>query len=72
MARLMRALYLGSRILFDPDEAGMARDLFGLLDTTGFPARWHCGRWSSELGWLHIVSDALIFLASPFYLCEMR
>lgn len=39
----------------------MARDLFGLLDTTGFPARWHCGRWSSELGWLHIVSDALIF-----------
>jgi PAS domain S-box-containing protein len=39
----------------------MATDLFGLLDTTGFPARWHCGRWSASLGWLHIVSDILIF-----------
>jgi PAS domain S-box-containing protein len=39
----------------------MASDLFGLLDTTGFPARWHCGRWSAPLGWLHIVSDLLIF-----------
>lgn len=39
----------------------MATDLFGLLDTTGFPARWHCGRWSAPLGWLHIVSDILIF-----------
>jgi hypothetical protein len=39
----------------------MANDLFGLLDTTGFPARWHCGRWSAPLGWLHIVSDILIF-----------
>lgn len=39
----------------------MASDWFGLLDTTGFPARWHCGRWSTSLGWLHIVSDSLIF-----------
>jgi signal transduction histidine kinase/ActR/RegA family two-component response regulator len=32
-----------------------------LFDTTGFPARWHCGVWSSELGWLHILSDIAIF-----------
>ncbi|HTU56879.1 MAG TPA: hypothetical protein VMF89_00570, partial [Polyangiales bacterium] len=42
-------------------EPPRATDLFGLLDTTGFPARWHCGRWSATLGWLHIVSDILIF-----------
>jgi PAS domain S-box-containing protein len=39
----------------------MTSNLFGLLDTTGFPARWHCGRWSAGLGWLHIVSDMLVF-----------
>jgi len=32
-----------------------------LFDATGFPARWHCGQWSSELGWLHISSDVAIF-----------
>lgn len=39
----------------------MVNALFGLFDTTGFPARWHCGRWSAQLGWLHIVSDLMIF-----------
>lgn len=34
-----------------------------LLDTADFPARWTCGRWSSSLGWLHIVSDIAIFAA---------
>jgi hypothetical protein len=34
-----------------------------LLDASGFPARWHCGTWSAELGWLHIVSDSAIFMA---------
>src|SRR5262245_50502834 len=34
-----------------------------LLDPTGFVPRWSCGRWSAELGWLHIVSDSLIWLA---------
>jgi PAS domain S-box-containing protein len=37
--------------------------LFRVFDTSGFPARWHCGRWSELLGWLHIVSDAMIFAA---------
>jgi hypothetical protein len=34
-----------------------------LFDTSDFPARWSCGQWSPELGWLHIASDLLIFLA---------
>jgi len=34
-----------------------------LLDTAPFPPRWKCGTWTSELGWLHIVSDAAIFAA---------
>jgi len=32
-----------------------------LFDTTGFPARWKCGVWSAELGWMHILSDLAIF-----------
>ncbi len=39
-------------------------DFFGkLFDTSDFPARWHCGRWSNGHGWLHIGSDFAIFLA---------
>jgi signal transduction histidine kinase len=34
-----------------------------LFDTTGFPARWHCGVWSAQLGWLTIISDLLVFSA---------
>ena len=35
-----------------------------LLDTTGFPQRWYCGTaWTPELGWVHIISDALIFIS---------
>jgi len=34
-----------------------------LFDASGFMPRWQCGDWSSELGWLHIVSDCLIFIA---------
>jgi cyanate permease len=34
-----------------------------LTDTSGFPARWHCGIWSAQLGWLHIVSDLCVFSA---------
>jgi len=37
--------------------------LTGLFDTSGFPARWNCGVWSSELGWLHIYSDLAIWAA---------
>lgn len=33
------------------------------FDISGFPARWHCGSWSQELGWLTICSDVAIFLS---------
>lgn len=32
-----------------------------LFDTSGFPARWHCGDWSDLHGWLHILADLAIF-----------
>lgn len=34
-----------------------------LLDTADFPARWHCGRWTTGHGWLYILSDLAIFAA---------
>jgi PAS domain S-box-containing protein len=49
----------------------MPSDLFGLLDTTGFAPRWECGRWSEQLGWLHIVPDSVIvgaYIAIPIAL----
>lgn len=32
-----------------------------LFDTSDFPARWHCGNWTQGLGWLHIISDLMVF-----------
>lgn len=32
-----------------------------LFDTSGFPPRWHCGMWEEGHGWLHVISDTLIF-----------
>jgi signal transduction histidine kinase len=34
-----------------------------LFDASDYPARWHCGRWTAGVGWLHIVSDLAIFAA---------
>ena len=34
-----------------------------LFDSSGFPARWHCGTWSELLGWTTIISDLLIWAA---------
>ncbi|WP_244967979.1 sensor histidine kinase [Spirosoma utsteinense] len=34
-----------------------------LTDTSDWPARWFCGRWSDFHGWLYIVSDLTIWLA---------
>jgi PAS domain S-box-containing protein len=32
-----------------------------LFDTSDFPARWHCGHWTSLHGWIHIISDFAIW-----------
>jgi len=34
-----------------------------LLDTSDWPPRWHCGKWTEFHGWLYIVSDLLIWSA---------
>ena|GEM_PF-5955334 len=34
-----------------------------LLSPRGFPARWHCGHWTSFHGWLYIISDLFIWAA---------
>jgi PAS domain-containing protein len=34
-----------------------------LFDTSDFPARWHCGNWTSAHGWLHILSDLGVWSA---------
>lgn len=34
-----------------------------LFDTSDWPPMWHCGHWSQFHGWLHIVSDLLIWAA---------
>lgn len=31
------------------------------FDTSDFPARWHCGRWSDLHGWLYIAGDVLVW-----------
>ena len=41
----------------------MSNYIFKLFDTSDFPARWHCGHWTSFHGWVHIISDLGIFLA---------
>ena len=42
-----------------------------LFDTSGFPQRWYCGRWSTELGLLHILSDLAIFAAYAAIPCVL-
>jgi PAS domain S-box-containing protein len=40
-----------------------------LLDTSDWPPRWHCGKWSAFHGWLYIISDLLVwsaYFAIPF------
>lgn len=34
-----------------------------LLDTSDWPPRWHCGKWSEFHGWLYIISDILVWSA---------
>jgi PAS domain S-box-containing protein len=34
-----------------------------LFDTSDWPPRWHCGKWSDFHGWLYIISDILVWSA---------
>jgi PAS domain S-box-containing protein len=34
-----------------------------LLDTSDWPPRWHCGKWTEFHGWLYIISDILVWSA---------
>lgn len=45
--------------------------LSNLFNTAGFPARWHCGVWTSGHGWLHILSDIGIFGAYTAIPCVL-
>lgn len=46
---------------FQLNMADMLEFLRNLLNTDGFMPRWECGEWTEPHGWLHIVSDLMIF-----------
>ncbi len=48
-----------SFVIHPAQGAGLDR----LIDTSDFPARWHCGNWAEAHGWTHIISDIVIWLA---------
>jgi len=37
--------------------------LLGIFDTSRWPARWSCGKWTDFHGWLYIISDFTIFIS---------
>jgi len=45
----------------------MGRDIIDffqkLLDSSDWPPRWHCGKWTDFHGWLYIISDLLVWSA---------
>ncbi|XZE36276.1 PAS domain S-box protein [Pirellulaceae bacterium SH501] len=45
------------------EAEGPATFVSKLFDTSSFPARWYCGTWATDVGWLHIASDVGIFTA---------
>lgn len=45
-------------------QADSFAGFFGkMFDTSDYPARWYCGNWTLDVGWLHILSDIGIFVA---------
>jgi signal transduction histidine kinase/AmiR/NasT family two-component response regulator len=46
-----------------PVESSFAGFFGNLFNTSTYPPRWECGSWSTLEGWLHIVSDLMIFAA---------
>jgi signal transduction histidine kinase len=58
-----RAAKGGLVILQQPRNPAMLEFLRDLFDPSGFTPRLYCGAWTTGLASLHIVSDALIWLA---------
>lgn len=50
-------------VLGSGGEGGFLSSVADLFDAGGFMPRWQCGDWSPALGWTHIISDFLIFVA---------
>jgi len=50
-----------------PKRSIMGRDIIDffqkLIDSSDWPPRWHCGKWTEFHGWLYIISDLLIWSA---------
>jgi len=43
-------------------NSGTMVEFFGkLFNTEDFSARWHCGNWTDGHGWLHVISDCLVW-----------
>ena len=40
------------------DLADFFRNLF---DSSDWPPRWHCGKWTDFHGWLYIISDLMVW-----------
>ncbi|QDU66645.1 sensor histidine kinase [Engelhardtia mirabilis] len=47
----------------DRDTGSLVDFFTKLFDTSDFPARWHCGNWTSLEGWIHILADTATFAA---------
>ena len=47
----------------DSGSIHVATGLSWVLDTSPYPPRWQCGEWAASIGWLHILSDVVTWLA---------
>ena len=58
---------LGSTVVADTSlntaDSSSLGFLTQLFDTSDFTPRWQCGKWTTALGWLHILSDLGVWLA---------
>lgn len=45
--------------------------LSNLVDPSDFPARWVCGNWTDLHGWIHIISDLMIWAAYTAIPCTL-
>lgn len=63
--------FSNSQDLIFQENKTASTSLFNIFDTSLWPARWNCGVWTPEHGWLYIGSDLAIwvaYFAIPFIL----